>query len=95
MKTRDAYIEKMAAELNEWSAQIDLLAAKAKNVKADAKLQYAQELEELRVKQREASEKMKELEEAGDEAWEDVKMTADKVWKDIKTGITTASAKFK
>lgn len=95
MKTRDAYIEKLAAELNEWSAQIDLLAAKAENAKADAKLKYAQEFEELRVKQREASEKMKELEEASDEAWENVKGTADKVWEDLKTGITTASAKFK
>jgi methyl-accepting chemotaxis protein len=95
MKTKDAYVEKLAAELNEWSAQIDLLAAKAENAKADAKLQYAQELEELRVKQREASEKMKELEEASDEAWENMKETADKVWEDLKTGITTASAKFK
>jgi methyl-accepting chemotaxis protein len=95
MKTRDAYVEKLAAELNEWSAQIDLLAAKAENAKADVKLQYAQELEELRVRQREASEKMKELEEASDEAWENMKGTADKVWEDLKTGITTASAKFK
>ncbi|MGZ8165933.1 MAG: sll1863 family stress response protein [Methylobacter sp.] len=95
MKMRDAYVEKLAAELNEWSAQIDLLAAKAENAKADAKLQYAQALEELRSKQQEASEKIKELEEASDEAWESVKTTADTVWKDLKTGITAASAKFK
>jgi hypothetical protein len=32
MKTKDEYIENLASELKEWSAQIDLLAAKTENV---------------------------------------------------------------
>jgi chromosome segregation ATPase len=95
MKTKDQYIESLASELKEWSAQIDLMAAKAENATADAKLNYAREIEELRAKQREASAKMKELEEASGDAWETVKETADNVWDDLKTGIARAVSKFR
>jgi len=47
----------MAAHLKEWGAQIDLLEAKLENVGADMKVKRAEELHELRAKQRAASEK--------------------------------------
>jgi hypothetical protein len=36
MRTKDEYIESLAAELKEWSAQIDLLADKAEIVACSA-----------------------------------------------------------
>ena len=84
IKTKDEYIESLASELKEWSAQIDLLAAKTENAEEDVKLKYAEELNVLRAKQQAAAEKMKELEEASDDAWETVKETADKVWNDLR-----------
>ncbi len=95
MKTKNEYIESLASELKEWSAQIDLLAAKTENAKADVKQKYAEELDALRAKQHAAAEKVKELEEAGVDAWEAVKETADKVWDDLRTGLTSAVSKFK
>ena len=38
MKTKDEYIESLASELKEWSAQIDLLAAKTEHAAAIVKL---------------------------------------------------------
>ena len=95
MEIKDAYKQKMAAQLKEWSAQINLLEAKMENVGADMKIKRAEALHELRAKQRAASEKMKELENASGEAWEQVKATADKVWEDLKTGVADVHSKFK
>ena len=95
MEIQNAYKQKMAAQLKEWSAQINLLEAKMENVGADMKVKRAEELHGLRAKQRAASEKMKELEKASGEAWQQVKETADKLWEDLKTGVADAQSKFK
>lgn len=95
MKIQEAYKQKMAAQLKEWGAQINLLEAKLENADADMKVKCAEELHELRAKQHAASEKMKELEKASGEGWEQVKETADKIWEDIKTGVANAHSKFK
>mgnify|MGYP001571130324 CR=1 FL=1 len=95
MEIQNAYKQKMAAQLKEWSAQINLLEAKLENVGADMRVKRAEELHKLRAKQRAASEKMEELEKASGEAWEQVKETADKIWEDLKTGVADAHSKFK
>lgn len=95
MELQNAYKQKMAAQLKEWDAQVNLLEAKMENVGADMRVKRAEELHELRAKLRVASEKMKELEKASGEAWEQVKETADKIWEDLKTGLADAHSKFK
>lgn len=95
MEMRDAYKQKMAAQLKEWGAQINLLEARIENAGADMKIKRAGILHELREKQCAAFEKMVELEKAGGEAWEQAKETADKIWDDLKNGIADAHSKFK
>uniref|UniRef100_E6QT82 Coiled coil domain-containing protein n=1 Tax=mine drainage metagenome TaxID=410659 RepID=E6QT82_9ZZZZ len=95
MKINDAYQQKMAAQMKEWNAQIDLLEAKLGNAGADLKLKRAGELRELRAKQRIASEKMQELGKASGEAWVQIKITADKIWDELKIGLADAHSKFK
>lgn len=95
MKYQYLYKQKMAAQLEEWDAQIDLLEAKVRNVAADMRLKRADELQELRAKQHTAATKMKELEISGGEAWEQVKETADLIWADLKDGVAAAHSKFK
>jgi hypothetical protein len=95
MEIHDAYKQKLAAQLKEWGAQINLLEAKLENASADVKVKRAEVLHGLRAKQRAASEKMQELEKAGGDAWEQTKITADKIWADLKTGVADARSKFK
>ncbi|MFZ2366739.1 MAG: hypothetical protein WAW48_09230 [Azonexus sp.] len=95
MDNKNAYQQKMTAQMREWSAQIDLLEAKMDNVGADIRLRRVEELQILRAKQLAASEKMHELGRSTGEAWEQVKLTADQLWDDLKTGIGKAQAKFK
>ena len=95
MEIYDAYKQKMAAQLKEWSAQINLMEAKIENAGADTKIKRVEVLHELRAKQRAASEKMKQMEKAGGEALDQVRETADKIWADLKVGIADAHSKFK
>ena len=95
MEMQEAYKKKMAAQLKEWSAQIDLLEAKVENAGADLSVKRASALQELRTKQRAASEKMLELEKSTGAAWMQVKETADKIWEELKSGVADAHAKFK
>ena len=95
MELQEAYKQKMAAQLKEWGAQINLLEAKVENAGAGMRVKRAEQLHELRAKQSAASEKMKELEKASGEVWEQVKETADKIWDDLKAGVADAHSKFK
>ncbi|MCX7149882.1 MAG: hypothetical protein NTY05_10820 [Rhodocyclales bacterium] len=94
MDLQEAYKQKMAAQLKEWSAQIDLFEAKAENAGADMKVRRAEELDGLRAKHRTAHEKLGALEKASGEAWEQIKETADKIREDLKTGMAEARARF-
>lgn len=95
MEIQEAYKHKMAAQLAEWNAQINLLEAKAKNANVDLEIKRAKALHELRAKHHEATDKLLELEKSSGEAWEAVKITADKIWDELKSGFAEANSKFK
>ena len=92
---RKAYEEKLDAQLEEWSAQINLLKAKADKGKAEAKIEYYKTIEALQHRQDEARKKLHALKTAGDEAWEDLKTGAEKAWAEVKTTFHDAISKFK
>lgn len=95
MEIQNAYKQKRAAQLKEWGAQINLLEAKAENLKADVKIKVVEQLHSLRDHQHAAAEELKNLDKASGAAWEQVKVTADRIWDDLKTGVADAHAKFK
>jgi hypothetical protein len=71
MNTTDEYRQNLA-ELIDQSARIDALVVKSRQAEADLKMNYDQELEELRAKQRETTKKLHTLEESGNNAWENI-----------------------
>jgi recombinational DNA repair ATPase RecF len=95
MEIKEAYKQKMDAQLKEWSAQIDLLDARVENAGADIKIKRIEAMQALRVKQQLAAEKMLELEKSSGEAWGQIKETADKIWEELKAGVAEAHDKFK
>jgi len=95
MTTKDAYRQKIEAQMNELDAEIDLLAANAKNARVDARAAYAHEVDALRSKRQTVADKLAELDEASGDTWEKVKEAADGAWEDLKTGIANVAAKFK
>lgn len=92
---REAHEEKLAAQLEEWNAQVALLKAKADKATAQAKIEYYETIEALQHKHDEARTKLQELKAASDEAWEDLKTGAEKAWTEVRTAFHGAASKFK
>ena len=95
MKSREEHIEKLAAQLKEWSAKIDDLESTARIAKADVKAGYEKQIEQLKEKQADSMKKLQELKGASAEAWEILKAGAETSWADLKKAVTAATEKFK
>jgi DNA repair exonuclease SbcCD ATPase subunit len=94
-KKRKAYVEKMEAQLKEWGTEIDILKAKAEKSKAEAKVAYLKQIEELRSKQESVKQKVYELKGSGDEAWEDFRKGVEDALADMKKALKRAASRFK
>lgn len=94
MSNRDAYVEKMKAKLDEWNAEIDKLAAKADRVKAESKIEYQKQMEDIREKRNDLEDKIAVLQRAGESAWEDLKQGLENSWKILKGSLTRAKSEF-
>jgi len=92
---RKAYVEKLDAQLKEWSAEIALFRAKADKTKAETKIEYYKTIEPLEDKLYAARTKLQELTTAGDDAWEDLKTGAENIWTEVKTAFQGAASRFK
>ncbi|MCL4744945.1 MAG: coiled coil domain-containing protein [Burkholderiaceae bacterium] len=95
MASREAYRKKLEAKLDEWDAKLDVLAAKAGNASADARISYENELAALKVKRAAAREKLGELGKRGENAWEDMKGGMESAWDEMGKAIDKVAARFK
>ena len=95
MKSKEEYIRTMQAKLEEWSADIDTLTAKAGEVSTDLKSEYAQQIAALKVKQAAARQKIDELQKSGEIAWKDLKSGIELAWSAIGEAVNSAKSRFK
>lgn len=95
MGIKEAYQQKMNAQLQEWQQKIDLLKSQADKAEAEQKIKYYEQIESLRAKQVAVHEKMDELRTAGEGAWEDVKAGVELAWRDLEDAYERAVSKFK
>ncbi len=95
MATREEYVRKLQAKLDEWNADIDRLAVKAALAEAELKTQYSDEIEMLRNKQIEARVKLEAMQEASESAWEDMRSGLDIAWDAISEAVSSAKSRFK
>lgn len=71
--TTSAYQQKIEAKLEQYQANINKFRAKAKEVAADSKLEYNQQLETMEKAMDKAKGILNEVKEKGEEATEDLK----------------------
>ncbi|MFO8163785.1 MAG: hypothetical protein R6T98_04555 [Desulfatiglandales bacterium] len=95
MSMKDAYEQKLQAQLDEWGAEIDKLKAKADNAEADTQLKYYKQIEELQSMKETATNKLAELKDAGDDAWEDLKAGIDSAWDSLGNALKSSASRFK
>jgi len=95
MKSRDEYVHKMQAKLDEWNAEIDRLALLAEKAAADVRDEYKEQIETLKSRQEAARKKMEALQHAGETAWDDLKSGAEMAWTALGEAVDSARSRFR
>jgi len=95
MKSRDEYVHKMQAKLDEWNAEIDRLSKVAEKAAADVKSEYREQIETLKSRQEAASNRMEDLKNAGESAWDDLKSGAEMAWTALGEAVDSARSRFR
>jgi chromosome segregation ATPase len=91
---KDAYVKKLKAKMEELNAEIDKMAAKAKDAEADAQIAYSNRLEDLRAKRKDVEEKLAQVQQAGGAAWQDLKQGLENSWDILKMSFSKAKSEF-
>lgn len=94
MSLKTAYQEKFQAQLNEWSAQMEVLKAKRDKAEADAKISYEHHIKELQSQYDTAQGKLKELQSASETAWEEMKSGIESAWESMSKAVKNATSRF-
>ena len=92
---KNPYEEKYRAKLDEWNAEIDKLAARARQANADARIEYQEQIDNLRRHRDEAEKRLRALRESGDSAWKDLKKGADEAWDEMEKAFKKALTRFR
>jgi uncharacterized coiled-coil DUF342 family protein len=95
MSAKDEYVRKMHSKLDQLNAEIDVLAAKADQAKAEAHAEYDKQIETLRSKRDHAKKRMDELQQSGEGAWEDLKAGVEMAWDALGEAVRSARSRFK
>ena len=88
--TRDEYVQKLKAQIDQWSAQM----AKWDAASQEVKNKYLQQLDEARVRRDEAIEEMKRLQGASADAWTQMMKGAETAFAAMQGAFEKASKGF-
>jgi chromosome segregation ATPase len=94
MSTRDLYVEKIKAQIDRWNAEIDKFQAQARQAAADVRIEYEEQVANLKGRRDALEERLAALQRAGDEAWEDLQGGAEKALAGFKEALTRARSRF-
>lgn len=92
---KEAYRQKMQAELDQCRARIDMMRAQAAEAGADARIEYERQLDSLEERRRQMEAKLDELGSASGAAFEDMKKGFASAFKDLGQAVEDAAARFK
>lgn len=84
MNTKDAYKQKIEAELELVKANLEVLKAKAKIATADVLIGYSKEIKTLENNYAIVKSKLGELGEVGEGAWEHLKKDIEHSWDSLR-----------
>ena len=94
MTSRDEYVQKLKAQLEQWNAEAGKWEAKAKSAEAGMKAEYEKHLEQWRARRDEALTQMRLLQNASADAWTEMMRGADEAWERMQEAFSSARSKF-
>ncbi|HEX9182210.1 MAG TPA: hypothetical protein VF876_03035 [Burkholderiales bacterium] len=91
---RDAYVQKMKQQLDQWNAEAAKWEAKTKEAQASMKAEYEKQLNMLHSRRDEAMYQLKLLQGASASAWEDMIKGSDQAVKAMQEAFNRARTHF-
>jgi uncharacterized coiled-coil DUF342 family protein len=95
MTTKEAYRNKIEAEMDLAEAKLVEFRTQAKSFEAEAREKYDAQIDALTDKFDASKAKLKELAEASEDAWESLKEGFEKAWDEMGKSINHAADSFK
>ena len=95
MEKRNLYLEKISAQVEQYSAKLAGMRGKAAEFQADMKLEYLNQVEKLEGKRDGLKEKYEELKKSSESSWEDMKEGTENAWNELKEAVAKAAENFK
>jgi hypothetical protein len=92
MQLKEAYLERIVAEVEDLSARVAHLKGRIVKQRVGVKLQYYWELEYVRNRFAEFKKRVEELEDASDDRLEDLQEATELAWKDLTDAVDTLLA---
>ncbi len=87
MATRDEYVEKMKAQLDEWNDEIEKLEAKLAEVSEETRKRLEPHMSKARESSDRMVAKLGELKQTGEASFESSKAEVEHVWKTFKQSV--------
>ncbi len=94
MASRDEYVQKLKAQIDQWNAQAARWEAQMKQAQGRMRQEFSEQLEQLRSRRDEMLYQMKLLQGASAGAWEDLMRGADQAWKGMQEAVDRARTHF-
>ena len=92
---KKSYMQKLADKIVEWDKKIDELKNQGNEAASVMKEDYIKMAEDLKVKKKDAEEKLKQLRSVSGEGWEELKKGAELAINDLSEAVNKALSKFK
>lgn len=93
MEKKEAYREKKEAQLRIFNAKLEELKARGAKAKAEAKIEFLNQVENLQEKQDLARKKLSELAASGEETWKNLQASVEVAFEELKKAIDSARGK--
>ncbi len=94
MTTQEAYVEKVKSKIDQWNAEIEKFQAKARGAAADARIEYEEQVAELKDRRDTLREKISDLETAGEQAWDDLQEGTEEALGRVEAAFARARERF-
>jgi predicted nucleic acid-binding Zn-ribbon protein len=85
--TRDEYIEKFKAQLDEWNDDLEDLERTYHDASDETKQELEPQLEKIRETRDAALRKLDQIGESGEDSWESAKRETEHVWTTLKESV--------
>ena len=92
--TKQAYLDKMSAQLREWGAKVDVVKAKLAQGTADIRIDYHKQIESWHEQELAFKHKMTELGAVGADGFEVMKTAAQKSWNEVTSFVDNLESKI-